>query len=83
MTVTPDAWSALRHTALLRSAHEAGVSTMNMTVRVVLAVVAAAGTLAIGRAAYAREKNQPMPPRVTAGVGVVLLAMYLTVAVSV
>ncbi len=52
-------------------------------VRIFLALAAAAGTLLIGRAVYAREKNQPMCLPLTVRVGVVLLAVYITIALSV
>lgn len=56
---------------------------MNTVVRVVLAVAAAAGTLAIGRAASAREQNHPMSLPMSIGLGLVLLAIYVTIALSV
>lgn len=56
---------------------------MSTAVRLVLAVAAALGTLAIGRAASAREDNQRMSVPMTVGVGVALLAVYITVALSV
>jgi hypothetical protein len=55
---------------------------MNTAVRVVLAVAVAAGTLAIGRAVSAREENHRMSLPMSVGVGVVLLAVYITIALS-
>ncbi|WP_157606094.1 hypothetical protein [Phycicoccus sp. Soil802] len=56
---------------------------MSTAVRVLLAVSAAAATLAIGRAVAAREENHRMTLPMSLGVGVALLAVYLTIALSV
>ena len=58
-------------------------ATMNTALRVVLAVVAAAGTLAAGRAVAAQEQKRPMSLRLSVGVGVVLLAVYIGIAFSI
>lgn len=65
------------------SAHEAFEASMTPAIRVVLALAAALGTLAIARVVSAREENHPMPLPLSVGVGVVLFVVYVTIALSV
>ena len=57
--------------------------TLSAAVRLILAGLAATGTLIVGRVLYARERHQPMSPGLSVAVGLLLLAVYSAIAFTV
>jgi hypothetical protein len=57
--------------------------TLTAAVRLILAGVAATGTLIVGRVLYARERHQLMSASLSVAMGLLLLAVYSAIAFSV